>query len=83
MEGYQPVFVYPFAVNGFLSVTQVVMIIYGNYFSNRFKVQAGFLMAAGLILSLPFAAHLNEDPGAAFWSCFFILLIFGMVNGMI
>jgi hypothetical protein len=70
-------------VNSFLSITQVVMIIYGAHFSNRFKVQMGFLMAAGLILSLPFAAHMNENAGAAFWSCFFILLVFGVVNGMI
>jgi hypothetical protein len=83
MEGYQPVFVYPFAVNGLLSVTQVIMIVYGHRLSNRFKVQVGFFVAALLTISLPFLAHMNEDPGSAFWSCFTILLMFGVVNGMI
>lgn len=83
MEGYQPVFVYPFAVNGLLSVTQVIMIVYGHHLSNRFKVQVGFFVAALLTISLPFLAHMNEDPGSAFWSCFTILLMFGVVNGMI
>jgi phosphatidylglycerophosphate synthase len=59
------------------------MIIYGHHLSNRFKVQVGFFVAAILIISLPFASHLNTEPGPAFWSCFFILLSFGMVNGMI
>lgn len=76
-------FIYPFAVNGFLSVTQVVMIVYGHHLSNQFKVQVGFLLAAALIISLPFLAHGNSDPGTAFWSCFAVLLFFGVVNGMI
>lgn len=59
------------------------MILYGHRLSNRFKVQLGFFVASILIISLPFASHLNSDPGAAFWSCFFILLLFGVVNGMI
>ena len=83
MEGYQPVFIYPFAVNGFLSVTQVIMIVYGHHLSNQFKVQVGFLLAAGLTMCLPFLAHGNQDPGTAFWSCFAVLLFFGVVNGMI
>jgi uncharacterized membrane protein len=83
MVGYKPGFVYPFAVNGLLSVTQVLMIIYGHHLSNRFKVQIGFILASMLTISLPFASHLNEDPGNAFWTCFFILLGFGMVNGVI
>lgn len=59
------------------------MIVYGHNFSNRFKVQVGFFVAAILTISLPFAAHLNSDPGVSFWSCFGILLLFGVVNGMI
>ena len=76
MTGYKPAFLYPFAVNGFLSVTQVVMIVYGHNLSNRFKVQVGFLIASLLIMSLPFASHYNEDPGNAFWACFSIMLFF-------
>jgi hypothetical protein len=80
MTGYKPVFIYPFAVNGFLSVTQIIMIVYGHHLSDRFKVQIGFLLASILIIMLPFAC--NQEPSGAFWSCFSILLIFGVINGM-
>jgi hypothetical protein len=38
MTNYQPAFYYPFAVNGFLAVTQIYMIVQGYKFSDRFKV---------------------------------------------
>ena len=83
MEGFQPAFVFPFAVNGFLAFTQIYMIVQGYKFSDRFKVQYAFYFAAVLTLMLVPLAHFLPTPADAFWSCFFVLLVFGIVNGCV
>ena len=83
MEGYKPAFVYPFAVNGFLSVTQVLNVIYGDKLSDRWKIQVPFAIGAVLVLSLPFIAHYSTSPGQAYYICFVVLLFFGVVNGVV
>ena len=37
MAGYKPGFIFPFAVNAMLPVSQLYMIINGEYYSDRFK----------------------------------------------
>ena len=79
----RPAFVFPFGVNGFLAVTQIVMIVYGYKLSDKFKIQYGFLAATVLMWLLPFASHFLGSKDARFWVCFLILQVFGVVNGMV
>mmetsp|Transcript_17769 Transcript_17769/g.30085 ORF Transcript_17769/g.30085 Transcript_17769/m.30085 type:complete len:177 (+) Transcript_17769:312-842(+) len=83
MEGYQPAFVYPFAVNGLLAITQVIMVVYGHKYSDRLKIQLGYFVASLIFLSLPFASHYGQSPGSKFYTCFFILFFFGFVSGVV
>jgi len=83
MPGYQPAFVYPFAVNGLNAVTQLVVIIYGHKLSNRFKIQYMFAGAGMIMLALPIAARFLPSPASKFYSCFFLLMCFGVINGAV
>jgi hypothetical protein len=83
MDGFKPAFIYPFAVNGFLAVTQIYMIVQGYKYTDRFKVQYAFYVGSVLIFSLPLLAHFLGSPAASFWSCFGVLLLFGIVNGCV
>lgn len=83
MTGYQPAFIFPLAVNGLLSVTQVCMIIYGSKLSDRFKVQLQFIFASLIIFSLPLLAHFLGSSDAKFYSCFCALLLFGLSGGIL
>jgi len=83
MDGYKPSFVYPFAVNGLNSVTQVIVILYGYKLSDRFKIQYTFFAGTALILSLPLLAHFLSTPTVKFYVCFVVLLLFGVVGGMV
>ena len=84
MDGYTliPSFVYPFAVNGLATVTQVVVLIHGHKVSEQVKVQVCFVIEAIIMLILPLLAHIITSTSGSFWACFFLLLIFGAVNGM-
>ena len=42
MPGYNPSFVYPFAVNGLNAFAQILLIVYGWKISDRVKVQYVF-----------------------------------------
>jgi len=83
MPGFQPAFIYPFAVNGLLAFSQIFMVVYGYKFSDRFKVQYAFFTGTLLILSLPLLAHFLGSASQSFWSCFVVLLAFGIVNGVV
>ena len=85
MDGYslKPVTIYPFAVNGLLAVSQIIMILIGHKFSNKFKVPTMYITGAILVLSLPFLTHYIPSVAAKFWVVFFVLLIYGPVNGIV
>ena len=83
MKGYNPAFIYPFAVNGFNAMTQVCIIVYGYKLSDKTKIQHGFVGLTVIILLLPILAHYLATPGAKFISCFAALLVFGAINGMV
>ena len=38
MPGFEPTFIYPFAVNCFLALSQIYMILQGHKFSTRMKI---------------------------------------------
>ena len=74
---------FPFGVNGFLAVTQIVMIVYGYKLSDKFKIQYGFLAATVLMWLLPIASHFLGSKESKFWACFGLLQVFGVVNGTV
>lgn len=82
MPGYQPAFIYPFAVNILNATMQFVICIYGPSMPDRLKVQIAFFMQAVVLILLPFVTHYIEDPGTKFYACFALLLVFGGFNGM-
>lgn len=83
MPGYQPAFVYPFAVNGLNALSQIWVIVYGYKYSNRVKIQLVFFLAGLLTLALPLLAHLLPDPKTKFIVCFLALNLFGLLNGIL
>ena len=78
-----PTTTYPFAVNGLLGVSQIFMIFFGNKMSTRFKVQWQFIIAAGLVATLPFLTEYVDSKAAKYWAVFFILFVYGPVNGIV
>lgn len=83
MTGYQPAFVYPFAVNGLSAFSQMFIILYGHRISNRVKLQFSFFIAAAIIFTLPLLAHFLPNPTVKFYSCFCLLCGFGVINGAV
>lgn len=83
MKGYQPSFVYPFAVNGLNAFSQLVVILYGHKLSNRVKIQFAFYAACVIILALPLMAHFLPTAQIKFVSCFILLMCFGVINGAV
>ena len=82
MLGYKPEFVFPFALSALLASTNCVMIVYGHHLSPRVKTQYTFALSGVLMLSLPVLAYCL-DPTPAFYSCFFVLVVFGLLNGVL
>jgi hypothetical protein len=82
MPGYQPAFIYPFAVNILNATMQLVICIYGPSMPDRIKVQLSFFMQAVVLILLPLVTHYIENPGTKFYACFALLLVFGGFNGM-
>lgn len=83
MDGYQPAFAFPFAVNGLLAFTQVIMIVYNECFTDRFKLYYGFLLAFFINILIPFFSSVSSSSDFAFWTVFLVLLVFGMITGVI
>lgn len=85
MKGYtlSPPTTYPFAVNSLLAVSQILMIFFGGKMTTRFKVQGMFVTGAVLVIALPFLAHLIPSVAGKYWAVFFILFIYGPVNGIV
>lgn len=83
MHGFQPAFVYPFAVNGLATFTQILMLLYGHRISSYLKIQVGFFINAVIMLLLPLLAHYARTPFISFWSCFSLLVVFGAINGVV
>lgn len=42
-----------------------------------------FLAGSVLVMSLPFLAHGIDSKAGKFWSCFFVLFVYGPVNGIV
>lgn len=59
------------------------MVVYGYKLSDQFKIEKTFYTNTLLTLSLPLLAHFLSSAAASFWSCFFVLLNFGIVNGVV
>lgn len=79
---FTPSFIYPFATLGFGAVTQILVLIKGQAIPDRVKVQFTFLTNAVIIVVLPFLAHEPSSDATKFWSCFWLLFIFGGLNGV-
>ena len=82
MVGYKPDFIFGFAVNGLLTVVQVVILLYGHKVSYLTRISGGFIVIAGLMLVLPRAAN-NLDPDTGFAVCISILVVFGAMGGIV
>lgn len=83
MPGYKPSFVYPFAVNSFISVTQVLTCIYGHKLTNRAKIQVPFAAATVLLLMIPFIVNYTSSAAKSFYLCMVVLLVLGVFNGVV
>lgn len=59
------------------------MVFFGSKISLRVKVQAMFFTGSVLVIMLPFLAHGIPSKAGKFWSCFFVLFVYGPVNGVV
>ena len=74
MDGFYPASTYPFACNGLLGITQVILVIYGKKISDTTRLVPGFLITAIIMILLPILA--NQGGAFGYWSCFWVLLLF-------
>ena len=82
MPGYRPAFVYPFAGNSLLCLTQILASIYGYKLSNRTKIQVSFLISAVIIFSLPWVANYGGSPGQKYYIVMALIIINGIMVGL-
>ena len=81
MPGYNPLTIYPLAVNLFVSIAQVFLVIYGPKYTYSQRLIPSFLGCGIIMLILPFACLL--PIGINFWVVFCILLVFGAFSGIV
>ena len=79
MPGFLPASTYPFAINSFLGVVQIVLVIYGQNITNTIKLVPSFIMTGVIMMILPFLANIGGST--AYWSCFVILIFLGAFQG--
>jgi hypothetical protein len=76
-----PLTVYPLAVNLFVTMFQILLVMYGPRFSYTQRLISGFLICGIIMLAIPFACKLPNPTN--FWVVFAILLIFGAFSGIV
>jgi nitrate/nitrite transporter NarK len=81
MEGYQPDFIFPFAVNGLNLAVQIFVFLYLYKFSYTIRIVSFFLVATVIMIILPIVAN-NLEAGPGFAVCLVILLIYGVFGGI-
>ncbi len=59
------------------------MIFAGPKISDRLKIQLNFLIVSILILILPFLGEFGSSTLEKFLVCFFVMFIFGLVDGVL
>ena len=62
MPGYQPDFVFPFAINGVTPVISLLMVFLGLKIPYKIRLQAPFIISSILMLAIPLAAKLGGSP---------------------
>jgi hypothetical protein len=78
-----PAFYYSWAMHLPTCIIMVLMLRNnGELFSERFRVQIGFVLAGVIMMAMPVIAYNISDPTATFWVCFLNCAIFGLLNGL-
>ena len=80
MPDYQPYSTYPFAMNSTLFVGGLLYTFNSARVPSSIVVCGSFLASAIVMLLIPLAANLGGAK--AYWSCFALLLLFGLVSGV-
>ena len=71
-------------VNGPLTFSSILNILYGNKFSYTFKLVLGFSILAVLMVALPISAeYLTHPDSTGYIVSLIILLILGTVGGVL
>ena len=76
MKDYNPLGLFPFAVNGVLVVITLFLLKYGGNFSDWAKTQVAFFVIGCLVVPIPFMVE-YLDQGASFYLCFVLLIVIG------
>ena len=74
---FDPAAVYPFAVNGLLSVSQIFTVFFGHKMTQKAKVQGMFNAAALIMFMLPLVTNAVRNTAAKFWVAFGLLFVYG------
>jgi len=82
MHEYHPASVFGFAVNGLVTVTSVLTMVYGSKLSYVTRISGSYLFTAALMVILPFITE-SLNSGSAFAADMVILTFSGMLGGVI
>jgi len=81
MPEANPITPFTLAVNFFVVISQILLVIYGPRFSYTQRLMPGLFGSALIMIVIPFACLLSSP--ANFWVVFLLLLIFGALSGII
>ena len=79
MVGYLPASSYPFACNITNFISQLCLILYSKELPATCTLLACFVVQSAILIAMPFVV--NIGGAVAYWSCFSLLIVFGMFNG--
>ena len=80
MPDYQPMSTYPFAMNCSLLAGSLLYTFYGSKVSLSTLIVLTFSLQAVILLLLPISANIGGT--VAYWLCFGLLFLFGLVSGL-
>ena len=82
MPDYKPAFVFPFAVNGLITVMSILMLLYGRKIPLGLRLTISYVVVGWLMVLLPLAAEYFSDPDKVGYTlCIVILLIYSVFSG--
>lgn len=79
MPDYQPFSTYPFAMNSTLFVGALLYTFHSSRFEASSWICGTFITQAFVMLLIPLTA--NVGGPVAYWACFALLAVFGLVSG--
>lgn len=83
MPGYQPDFVFPFAINGVTPVISILMVFFGLKMPFRTRIYKPFILSCIVMLAIPLVARFGGSPTIKYHICLVLIVLYSFLQAVI